>query len=579
LSVQEVARRIRLVVVRRADLAGLILVLAMTVLARLIPALMLGAEVSDLITYRHMALTVIREQDIYDIHNFFPYTPLSLFIPSFALHLSTVIDQPFHLVMKLFPMVGDVGTAILVFLLARRRWGTVGATLAGLGFAFNPVSILITGFHGNIMPLSVFFAFWAYYLLEAGERRRTYVLSALALGIGIGLRSWPILLLPFLLRPGLLEGWRQRIVYLSLAIFPSALTLAPYLLVNFDGINRELFHYTSTSDFGWMAIWRNLWFLHTGNLFLPGTQTTEWLSRSRTFFLLAYAVLAAAAFLRPYLLDTAGWIAFALILFFTMFGGVAAQYLVWVVPFLALRPYGVVFSLVASGAIVAFYLTYHTGILLGPYPSPIEYSQTEIHRVYGVFLVVLWMVGAVWLLWVLVSGLPAGPVGGGRPVAGMGVDSERPPGRPVSGRPVAPRMSWVTLATVLLTAGVLLTFGLEMRYIVRIRPAPEVKGFITRLVDVQGSDAGKSVVPLGRAVDSPGDTYVADLGNARVQRLSSAGAFLSLWPATAEGQSRLAAPSDVAVGDAGEVYVRDAAGTIYRLNRDGNLGLPPRFQE
>jgi hypothetical protein len=403
LSVQEVARRIRLAALRRADLAGLILVLAMTILARLIPALMLGREVADLSTYRAMALAVIREQDIYDIHNFFPYTPLSLFIPSFALHLSNVIDQPFHLVMKLFPMVGDVGTAILVFLLARRRWGAVGATLAGLGFAFNPVSILITGFHGNIMPLSVFFAFWAYYLLDAGESRRTYVLSALALGIGIGLRGWPILLIPFLLRPGLLEGWRRRIVYLSVAIFPSALTLAPYLLVNFDGINREFFHYTSSPDFGWMAIWRNLWFLHTGNLYLPGTQTTEWLSHSRTYFLIAYAVLAAAAFLRPYLLDTAGWIAFALILFFTMFGGVAAQYLVWVVPFLALRPYGVVFSLVASGTVMAFYLTYHPGILLGPYPSPIEYSQTEIHRWYLGFLLALWTVGALWLLWVLIQ--------------------------------------------------------------------------------------------------------------------------------------------------------------------------------
>ena len=152
-----------------------------------------------------------------------------------------------------------------------------------------------------------------------------------------------------------------------------------------------------------MAIWRNLWFLHEGNLYLPGTQTEDWLSRSRTYFLIAYAVVVAAAFLKPYLLDTAGWIAFALILFFTLFGGVAAQYLVWVVPFLALRPYGFVFSLVASGTVMAFYLTYHPGILLGPHPSPIGYSQTEIHRWYLGSLLTLWAVGAMWLLWVLIQ--------------------------------------------------------------------------------------------------------------------------------------------------------------------------------
>ena len=379
----------------------------MTVLARLIPALMLGHEVADLSTYRAMALVVIREEDIYDIRNFFPYTPLSLFIPAFLLHLSTVFEQPFHLIFKQVPILSDVGTATLIYLIARRRWGVVKSTAVGLAWAFNPVSILISGFHGNIMPLSVFFAFWAYYLLEFCERRRTFVLSALALGIGIGLRGWPGLLLPFFLRPGYLS-WRQRIIYLGVAAFPSAITLAPYLMVNFEGINREFFHYNSNPDFGWMGIWRNLWFLNTGNQYLPGEQGTQWLERTRQYFLLAYVVLVAVAFVKPYLLDTAGWIASALILFYTLFGGVAAQYLIWVVPFVALYRYGLAFSVVASGAIISFYLTYHPAILLGLYPSPIEYSRSEIFRWYLSFLLALWTTGALWLVWVLTRTANAG---------------------------------------------------------------------------------------------------------------------------------------------------------------------------
>jgi hypothetical protein len=391
----------------RAGVIGLALVLAMTVLARLIPALMLGTEVADLSTYRAMALVVIREEDIYEIRNFFPYTPLSLFIPAFLLHLSTVFEQPFHLIFKQVSILSDVGTATLIYLIARRRWGVVKSTGVGLAWAFNPVSILITGFHGNIMPLSVFFAFWSYYLLEFCERRRTFVLSALALGIAIGLRGWAIVFLPFLLRPGYLS-WRQRIIYLGVAAFPSAITLGPYLLVNFEGINREFFSYNSTPDFGWIGIWRNLWFLNTGNQYLPGELGTQWLERSRQYFFLAYAVLVAVAFVKPRLLDTAGWIASALILFYTLFGGVAAQYLVWVVPFLALYPYGLAFSVVASGAIISFYLTYHPGILLALYPSPIKYSHPEIVRWYLGFLLALWTVGAMWLIWILTRTAKAG---------------------------------------------------------------------------------------------------------------------------------------------------------------------------
>ena len=379
----------------------------MTVLARLIPALMLGTEVADLSTYRAMALVVIREEDIYEIRNFFPYTPLSLFIPAFLLHLSTVFEQPFHLIFKQVSILSDVGTATLIYLIARRRWGVVKSTGVGLAWAFNPVSILITGFHGNIMPLSVFFAFWSYYLFEFCERRRTFVLSALALGIAIGLRGWAIVFLPFLLRPGYLS-WRQRIIYLGVAAFPSAITLGPYLLVNFEGINREFFSYNSTPDFGWIGIWRNLWFLNTGNQYLPGELGTQWLERSRQYFFLAYAVLVAVAFVKPRLLDTAGWIASALILFYTLFGGVAAQYLVWVVPFVALYRYGLAFSVVASGAIISFYLTYHPAILLGLYPSPIEYSRSEIFRWYLSFLLALWTTGALWLVWVLTRTANAG---------------------------------------------------------------------------------------------------------------------------------------------------------------------------
>ena len=46
----------------------------------------------------------------------------------------------------------------------------------------------------------------------------------------------------------------------------------------------------------------------------------------------------------------------------------------------------------------------------------------------------------------------------------------------------------------------------------------------------QGSGAGQFQTPVGVAVDqASGDVYVADSGNARVQKFSATGAFIAAW--------------------------------------------------
>jgi len=545
----------------RADHLRLALVVGLTLLARVIPAVVCGVEVSDLSTYRNMAAIVLRNEDIYEVRNIFPYTPLSLFLPLLALRLSAVSHLPFHIVMKLFPLLGDLGTAALVYLLARRRWNSRCATVVGVGFALNPVSILITGFHGNIMPLSVFFAFWAYYLLEVGNRNRTYVLSALALGIGIGLRSWPVLLLPFLLRRGVLT-WRQRFVYLMLAGLPSVATLAPYMLVNFEGIRRELFDYKSTPDFGWVGIRRNIWFFQTGDQNLPSAP--YWLSRSRFYFLAACSVVVLLAWVRPYVMDTAGWIATALLLNYTLVGGLAAQYLMWVVPFLVLRPYfSLAFSLVAGGAIATFYLTWHPYMLLGRYPPPIAYTKQQIFAWNLAFLMGTWGLGAGWVVWfvgrVIRVGLLARADNDSR-AATLQVETAS---RAEPEERARSRRRWATVASCLLVSCVAVAVALEVLYLRRSRPAPVLPATVQWRVSRQTET--KLGAALGLAVHPSGDIYVADVAR-RAHRVSPTGEFVQTWDL-----AQLEQPTDVAIGSGGEVYVLDTGGGIYRLQADGTI--------
>jgi sugar lactone lactonase YvrE len=113
----------------------------------------------------------------------------------------------------------------------------------------------------------------------------------------------------------------------------------------------------------------------------------------------------------------------------------------------------------------------------------------------------------------------------------------------------------------------------EARAAEELAAGEELAADVVWLEGSPGSEPGQFVEPVGLIAHPSGDIYVADLGNARVQRLSAGGAFVSLWPANSEVSPSLAEPSDVAVGSAGEVYALDAAGVIYRLEPDGSLAV------
>jgi hypothetical protein len=535
---------------RLGDVLGLVFVLAITLAARLIPAVSCGVEIADLSMYRQMALVVMRQQDIYDMPGLYHYTPLSLFIPSFCLQVSERTGLTFDIVIKLFPIAADLGIATLLFLLARQRWGVWKATLAGLAYALNPVSVLITGFHGQLMPLSVFFAFWAFYLRHTDERYPAYVLSALSLGVAIALRGWPVLLVPFLIRR---QQWRHAGIYIVLAALPSVVTLAPYAAVSFAGIRREIFNYQSTPDFGWMGVWRGVWYLVSANEDLPGDAGPAWLSRSRFIFLAGYAALLGLWFLKPYAVRTAEWIAAALLLNYTLVGGLAAQYYGWVLPFLVFHPYyEAAFALAAGGALVTFYLTWFPAILTGPHTLPFAYTRPVIVTWNVGFLALTWLVGVAGVLWILPRWWSVR--GNGR--------SDRTEHRLEWPKPLATAQPgsdrWLILAIGVLSLGVVATLGMELSYLRHARPAPELSARVLWKTGKRGSEPGAFDAPMAVAVHPSGDILVADMGNARVERFNSRGEFIGLWKAGTGNSPPFVAPTALAISANGETFVLDA---------------------
>ena len=72
---------------------------------------------------------------------------------------------------------------------------------------------------------------------------------------------------------------------------------------------------------------------------------------------------------------------------------------------------------------------------------------------------------------------------------------------------------------------------------------------------VCSADPGGFCTPTGVAVDSANNLYVADQGNNRIEKFSSAGAFISQWGTAGAGNGEFNGPTGVAV-DASRPRVR-----------------------
>ncbi len=353
---------------------GLILLLALALGIRLVPAWLLQHEVADILTYRAMGEIVLRGDNIYAPRVLFPYTPFSQFLPAWLLQLAEATGWRFDFVAKLPAILADVGSALLIYVTLRWEGVPSGRTLAWTAaWALNPVGILISAFHGNIMSVIPFLTLSAYVAAlradqRADDRGVLLAIAALLLGVAIAMRSFPVLLLPpFLLL--FCRNTREMVIFAALAMFAPVASSVPYLLYARESFLREVLGYSGFEDFGWVAVLRALRFFIDGQK--VGMFAPHLVEITKRLFLGAYALsLLLLPFFRREALGRA--LLIAPLLFYALYGAVSAQYLVWVVPLaIAVRERMVIpFSVVSAAALVAFYAGYHPGILVGRYPIP-----------------------------------------------------------------------------------------------------------------------------------------------------------------------------------------------------------------
>jgi uncharacterized membrane protein len=310
-------------------------------------------EVADVERYRKVADHVLDVSwNPYQAPRLYPYPPVWVWVEAGAGWLARQAPVSFPLLIKLPTLAADL--FIVAFLMRRTR---AGAWI----YALHPVAILVGAFHGQFDAIALALVLAALAALEADRADR----AALLLAGAIGLKSFPVLLLPYFILRRPTAAARLR--FAALALGPVAAVLVPYALHDFAAVRRELLGYGGVADFGWIGLWRGLRWLATGEL--ARSSAAHWpaaVAAGKWLFLAAYVALFA--WLARRRVEPSRAALLTLLLFLTVYGALSAQYLLWVVPLAALWPdrWTIAHAVASTLALVGFYVFLAPGVLAPP---------------------------------------------------------------------------------------------------------------------------------------------------------------------------------------------------------------------
>lgn len=337
----------------------------MALAVRILPVVY-GAIWTDL--YARQAVPVLEHLNIYSAtRQIFPYSPVSMFLPALCAKLSFAINVPFHIVMKMPCVIADVCIALSIYLVMIRK-EQKNAFRWGLFYALNPLSILISSFHGNVISISTLLTFLAYTVLLFGIERN-YRLSALILGLAIGFRSYPVLLLPlFLIK--LHIPLRKKFEYALYATVPTVISFIPFLILDYKSVIREAFGYSGFPDYGLVAILRAIRSFRADALLyhLPDDLHLVLHDITKILFLVVYVIILIAAARKNLIV----LIISVFLMFYFVYAGISSQYFIWILPFAFLNKDKLLkyYLLLSTLALVNFYWLYHPHIIFGRLEPP-----------------------------------------------------------------------------------------------------------------------------------------------------------------------------------------------------------------
>ncbi len=216
--------------------------------------------------------------------------------------------------------MADVGSALLVFEILRRRRSLREATWAACLVAASPVLVIISGFHGNTDPIFVLFTLLALYLLADRDKP---LAAGLSMGIAIGIKVVPVVAIPALLVLALTRGRGKLLRFGAGFLLAFGISWLPALIAEGKPVREHVLGYAGSGISQWGLIQIGHWFDDPG--------WADFLTGSGRFpIVLLCAVLPAVlVWRRPAMVAEA--VGLALVSFLFLSPAFGCQYLVWAV--------------------------------------------------------------------------------------------------------------------------------------------------------------------------------------------------------------------------------------------------------
>lgn len=317
------------------------LILLLAALVRLLPALWLPVGAGyDIESYRMVTDALLGGQEVYNAAlGRHPYLPFQMYVMGAMAWLAGATGLPYVAAVKLPAVLADVALTGLIYKAVvggmttrdghespdHGRGGGKRAKAAYLAalYALNPISLLVTSYHGQFEAITLLLLALAWWFWRRGRAGR----SAGALGLAILNKTWPVVFLPVIFIR--LRDWKARAHYVAVALgVPILFTLTYILLFSPDVgfmLGRALTHRGVAGYWGPGAILNPLAAIR------PGLQPAV-----DALFALRNGLLAAAALFalwwtrRQSALDALLTLLLGL---FVVTVGFGIQWLVWPVPF------------------------------------------------------------------------------------------------------------------------------------------------------------------------------------------------------------------------------------------------------
>jgi hypothetical protein len=320
-----------------------------------------GRDIADVSLLHQIARLFLSGENPYlSSQGIYVYPPLAVFIQGLALAISDYSNIPFHQIFKVFPNIADLVAAALIYKILLIKKATPGKAVGwSLFYLLNPLTIIISAIHGQVDSITSMFLLGSLYYLLC--HRKSIVKSAILLGLAIAVKPNPLVLAPFLLfsrEVGSKNMWK----YFLMSALPLAIFSIPFLSGGVLGLTKATFGYVGAYDFGYAGVIRGLNYFTNASIWLPSSSV--WLFWSKIVYFIALLFLFIRFLKSRELLKG---VLLSCLLFLTLYFGISAQYLIWVIPLaIIIRDKMVIyFTLIASLAFAGFYLFFGPDILFG----------------------------------------------------------------------------------------------------------------------------------------------------------------------------------------------------------------------